>query len=165
MKKRSRSELHFISTLIDFWLSGLVKLSLAKELPWTGGTAETRFLENKGELIFGSGIKPDILALRCDKIRRYDLSHGQRKALILTSFLSEDQRIALSVWPFFKNKTKPKTLNRYRRADIPEILKALFDRDWSMAEYSRILDSAYDDVLSVAEQAGEKTYKLFFEMY
>lgn len=161
LKRRNWNERRLLDAVEAHWLDALTKLSIGNEIPFLGGTAESRILANKGVFVDGGKLKPDITLSCCSRMTYYDLTSNQKAAYLIMKALTKNERIAFSIWPFYKNKTKPKTHNRYRRADIPTIARDLFLLDWTLSDYDHLKNSADSKVIEIALQASEKVKNIF----
>jgi hypothetical protein len=136
LKRRREELLQRPAEIVEHYISAKKSLDIVDDMPLLKcGLDPTR-----DQIASYSDDKLDPMQACVVAMRRFSLTLEERIAVELVDPLELDHKIALVVWPMFRNKVTQR--RRYRMAEIPEILAEHFSRDWSSEHYKDKLSEA-----------------------
>lgn len=136
-RKRVRERLT-VPDLVEWYIDAKQTLDFQEQVLKAQGAIDP----SRDRVISFSEVRLSILEATVSRARFLRLDYKQRLALDLVDPLEENHKVALCVWPLFRNKVKKGERRRYHKAEIPELLAEHFAREWSLEFYKIIRGQA-----------------------
>ena len=112
---------------------------------WAGGSIDGK------SILGGKGRKPETLGHRVDRMRRTYITREMLNAYRVVSSLDDVEYMCAIGWLMIKNRTKPKTENRYRLCDLLLCLSVYFKTSFTREMWVEIRKNARQKMVEKAQ--------------
>lgn len=127
----NRNQERRANEVLDLYIACHEKRLMQDEIAKSGPTQESKMLEYHGDFPQLSNIKPDILSVKVEKMRRYYISAEEALAYRVIMAIPHDLRLFITLHRHFKNQHNPVTKKPFTHSDCAEIAGK------SIAKYNR----------------------------
>lgn len=117
-----RTDIKLANEILELYVSCSDKMTAQEEIALSGPTQETKMIEFLGDFPQLSNVKPDILSVKVDKMRKFYISRDEHIAYRAVKSLPKQARPYAVGYTLVKNKHNSITKKPHTHADVAKAL-------------------------------------------